>query len=303
MDDRCIFLNMEVNINNINSKLEHLGSIPRLYENETVRLVRSIRLIQELKHIPIYLILFKELEEYNSFIIEALNKMKVTYLFPKLSDKYKNEIKYFQSGFWFIPLTGLLMENTYNYIPGLTESYLVDIYGNIPKIERFGLKLDADMIMLRNPFDNDIFKQCELSRLYTINAYSHKPICGYYDKDFGKDCEERKKYGLYDIQPMSNTCLIYSDLKYNIYNRWYNCLINTDNGYDDLYEEVSFDIEHPFHKNIPFMNFQIGENYLDINKLSEEERKNIYFYHQKMERNYSDLFNYELVLELKKLFK
>lgn len=303
MEDRCIYLNMEVNINNINSNQEHLGKIPRMYENETVRLVKSIRLIPELKHIPIYLILFKPLEDYTPFIIETLNKMKVNYLFPKLSDKYKNEVTNFKSGFWFIPLTGLLMENTYNYIQGLTESYLVDINGDIPKIERFGLKLDADMIMIRNPFETEAFKHSELSRLYTINNYAHKPVCGYYDKDFGKDCEERKKYGIYDIQPMSNTCIIYSDLRYDIYGRWYNCLINTDNGYDDLYEEVSFDIEHPHYKNIPFVNFQIGENYLDINKLTEDERKNIYFYHQKMIRTYADLFNYELILSLKNTFK
>ena len=286
--DRCIFLNMEVNINNINSESEHLGKIPRYYEDETLRLVRSIRLIKELKQLNIYIILFKDISAYGIGLISSLRKLNVTFLFPVLDNKITDNIKSFYSGFWYIPLTGLLMENTRTIKP---TNHLVDENNNIPNLPKFGLKLDADMIMLNNPFETIEFNYSETR---------NKPVCGYYDKDFGSDCKERVIWGLYNIQPMSNTCLIYSNLDSNVYEVWYKVLIEEDTSMNDLFEEVAFDIAWPYTLTIPFKNFQIGENYLDWNKLSRYERSRIYFYHQKYNPNNKEE-EIEIIFKLNKI--
>ena len=280
---------MEVNVNNINSQLEHLGNIPRYYEDETFRLVRSIKLIKELKQIPIYIICFKEIGDYNQSIIISLKKLGVTILIPVLDEKIKNDINNFYSGFWYIPLTGLLMENTRKY-KHFSSNYLVDQFGNIPNIPKYALKLDADMIMLDNPFESVEFK-------YSIKV--DKPVCGYYDKDFGSDCKERTFWAIYDVQPMSNTCLMYTNLENDIYSKWYELLIKEDSDTNDLFEEVAFDYAWPYPNTIPFKNFQIGENYLDWSKLTFEEKHNIYFYHQK----YNDTNREELIEIIFKLNK
>ena len=287
--NNCIFLNMEVNINNINSRSEHLGKIPRYYEDETLRLVRSIKLIKELKYIPIYIICFKEISEYNSSIRDSLKKLGVTILIPVLDEKIKTDINNFYSGFWYIPLTGLLMENT-RKCNHFSSNYLVDQNGDTPNLPKYALKLDADMIMLNNPFESNEFK-------YSVKM--NKPVCGYYDKDFGSDCKERTFWAIYDVQPMSNTCLMYTNLENDIYSKWYELLMKEDSDTNDLFEEVAFDYAWPYLTTIPFKNFQIGENYLDWNKLSFEEKQNIYFYHQK----YNDTNREELIEIIFKLNK
>lgn len=288
-EDKCIFLNMEVNVNNINSQSEHLGKIPRYYEDETFRLVRSIKLIKELKQIPIYIICFKEISEYNPSIMDSLKKLGVTILIPVLDEKIKTDINNFYSGFWYIPLTGLLMENT-RKCNHFSSNYLVDQNGDTPNLPKYALKLDADMIMLNNPFESNEFK-------YSVKM--DKPVCGYYDKDFGSDCKERTFWAIYDVQPMSNTCLMYTNLENDIYSKWYELLMKEDSDTNDLFEEVAFDYAWPYLTTIPFKNFQIGENYLDWNKLSFEEKQNIYFYHQK----YNDTNREELIEIIFKLNK
>lgn len=268
---------MEVNINNINSNQEHLGKIPRYYETETLRLVKSIRILP-LLDIKIFIILFKELEEYNPDILKQLEELKVILLIPKISKTIQNHIANFKSGFWYIPLTGLLMENTVsilNHEATKKKSHLITLDGDIPDIPLYGLKLDSDMVMIQNIFEN---KQILYSNL---DNYS---LVGQYDKDFGSDCEERLKYGIYDTIPMSNTCLIYSNLHWEkIYNKWWNYLIKNDKDKCDLFEEVSFDIIHPIPKRFQGLkNFQVGENYLCAKDLSANELQDIYFYHGKL---------------------
>ena len=272
----CIFFNVETSLDNINSKDEKLGKIPRYYEEEAIRLIKSIR--KFLPNIPIYTIFFKPLERYKNINFFKENSI---ISIPKLDKIYTDQISNFYSGFWFIPLSGFLMENS--RFEKTENNRLYDINGNKIIPEKYGLKLDTDMYMLRDPF-----KKVKIP---------NKPVVCYYDKDFGDDCKERLKYG---IEEMSNTCFIYSDLEQNIYYRWYHFLIDNDIFRDDLYEEVAFDIVFPITKTEPIRNIQIGENYLCWSDLNELERENILFYHQRM-----DSFKIDPILEvkLKKIIK
>lgn len=274
----CIFLNMELNVNNINSNQEHLGKIPRYYETETLRLIKSIRNISSLKDISIYLILFRPYESYDKDIISKLNDLQVTFLIPKIKNTTKKIIDNFKSGFWYIPLSGYLIENTKKIIHSnktKESSHLVKLDNTLPDLPEFGLKLDSDMVMIKNPFN---FKDI----IYNYDI----PVVGQYDKDSGDDCKERLKYGIYDAPnnlPMSNTCLIFSNLNEDVYSKWWQYLIVNDDNYCDLFEEVSFDIVHPIPKGAQgFKNFQVGENYLCAKDLSAEELQDIYFYHGKL---------------------
>src|SRR5574344_1447066 len=105
----CIFFNIETSVDNINSKDQKLGKIPRYYEEEAIRLIKSIKFF--LPKIKIYTILFKDIEKYQDKTIKYLEKNTIISI-AKLSEKIKKEINNFYSGFWFIPLSGLLMENS-----------------------------------------------------------------------------------------------------------------------------------------------------------------------------------------------
>jgi hypothetical protein len=282
--DTAIFFNIETNYDNINSRAENLGKILRKYEDESLRLIKSIRLHKKLKKIKIYVILFKAIDKYNPNTINALNKMKVEILIPKLNSIHEKDIASFYSGFWYIPLTGLLMENT--KLKHFNDSYLLTRSGDIPNIpEKYFLKLDSDMVILKDILKNPIIESAkELNQVCTI----------YYDKDFGEDCKTRLEK--YNIPNLSNTCLIYSTLDKSIYENWYNYLMVNDSGNDDLFEEVSFDIIHPYEKNQKLKNIQIGENYLCKKDLDKNELKNIYFYHGKLAENEE---TYSKIMELK----
>lgn len=303
IENSCIFLNMELNINNINSKLEHLGKIPRLYETETLRLIKSIRGRNELNKIPIYLILFRELHKYNPIVYEELKKLNVTFLFPKLTDKTKETIKTFKNGFMYIPLTGYLVENTKQKIkqPDIEADHLVDIYNRVPELPEYGLKLDSDMVLIQNIFDNPLFLE---------SIETDKPIVGQYDKDFGTDCKERKNNykEIYENRKMSNTCLVFSKLSLPIYTQWWYFLLDTKfANFDDYFEEVAYDVTHEIdNESIGLKNFQIGENYLCYKDLTDDELKDIYFYHGKllMEENFMDKIDFALEILLRiKLIK
>lgn len=281
----CIFLNIETSVDNINSKDQKLGKIPRYYEEEAIRLIKSIKFF--LPKIKIYTILFKDIEKYQDKTIKYLEKNTIISI-PKLSEKIKKEINNFYSGFWFIPLSGLLMENSLDINKEINRLYDLNGVKIIP--EQNALKLDSDMYLLQNPFNIFEFK-------FSLENNLEKPLVCYYDKDFGNDCKERLKYG---INKMSNTCIIFSNLNNNIYNRWYNFLIEEDIYSDDLFEEVSFDILFPYTKTIPIVNIQIGENYLNYQNLNNLEKKKIIFFHQKIEKNIKDI---KILYFLKKIRK
>ena len=280
----CIFFNVETSINNINSKDPNLGAIPRYYEEESIRLIKSIRSFN--KSVNIYTILFKPIEDYNSKTISFLKENAIICI-PKLDDIYTKQIENFYSGFWFIPLTGLLMENSRNLNNQINR--LFDLNGSKIIPEPYGLKLDSDMVMLRNPFNCNTMSHFEMMIMHEaiLDIKSH-PVVGYYDKDFGDDCQERLLLRP-DIPNQSNTCLIFSNLNDTIYKDWYHFLIEEDEENkinNDLFEEISFDILYPYKdKTIPLKNFQIGENYLDYTTLTEDEKEHILFYHQRLDPN------------------
>lgn len=277
INESCIFLNIELDEDNINSKDEKLGTVPRYHEQETIRLIQSIRGHKDLHTIKIYVIMFKPYTSYSETTRMALKDFGVSILIPKLSKELKEKIKYFHSGFWYIPLTGLLIENTRRN-PKVKKDVLFDVNGREVNLPQFGLKLDADMVLIHNPFE----------RLEFVHEHNYKkPVCGYYSQDEIAKDENYQHRLIYGIDNMSNTCLIYSNLDNNHYGKWWEYLINEDDSnQDNSFGEVAFDVTHPFITHtIPLFDFQIGPNYLCPADLDKKAMQNILFYHGKLNEN------------------
>lgn len=306
----CITFNLECDLNNINS-INRPGEdnsspiLPRYYEQEALRLIESIP-----NNVFICIVFLRSLEEYKQDTINYFMKKKNCYLYIKNSKIFKKtklqlQLDNFKSGFWNIPLTGMLIEDytlndrikRYNKCRDIKEEnkdieeepLLIKFIKNDNDIVdpllicEYNVKMDLDMYILdKCKFMNLVYKCID-----SIEHHNKALAVIYYNRlssDYGTDCKIREKYYSDPQTNQSNTCFIISALNATYYKYWYDHLIkleqNTpDNEWSDLLEEVSFDQLYSSEMNYCIQDVQIGENYLCLDDIIMDDLDKIVFYH------------------------
>lgn len=251
---------------NLNEQRGIVFSEKRLYEEEAILCFQNWRARGgQFKDIPIYSYCptRNTISEKTRLEFEKLN---VTYI-----EKYHEETEDFFSGFLNVPFCGALFENI------LTEDILIHI--------------DLDMNLIRElPKD-----------LVDSVAENQFVLVGQYDDESAKD---QRRLGADWDNPL-DTGFIISHRESGFYKFFYKNLIELvktqgdqrwkencsdqplyfleEYVIDKAYNELEFPIR-------PVARYQIGEGYAKVRTFSDEELKNVYFWHEHIlyEKSYYD---------------
>lgn len=178
-------------------------------------------------------------------------ELNVTYI-----EEYQPITETFISGFLNVPLVGMLLEDR------LTEDVLI--------------KIDLDMNLIK-PLPEELVNGDVL-------------VCGQYD-DY---CTAQQRTVANGWANPFDTGFTISKRKSGFYKFFFQVLTDTMNNYDSNWEEVrkvsgdyyleEYVMDKIYNNNLwpvkPIQRYQIGEWYTPVAKFSDEELKNVYFWHE-----------------------
>ena len=228
----------------------------RLYEDEALLCFESWRRNGGwLKDLPIYVFC----PTNNTISAETraeLEKLNVVYI-----EEYRKETESFLSGFWNVPLCGMLFEER------LSEDVLIHT--------------DLDMNLIQ-PLPKEMLDSV---------LEKNDVICGQYDDVSALD---QRKIGEDWVNPMDTGFLI-SARTSGFYKFFYENLMDlTATGGDERWKKNCSDFpswfleEYVIDKAVnegtfpirPVQKYQLGEGYAKIGEFSDEELKKVYFWHE-----------------------
>ncbi|WP_408098569.1 hypothetical protein ACJVC5_06550 [Peredibacter sp. HCB2-198] len=247
---------IESNENCINSQRGITFSHKRLYEDEAVLCFKSWRENGGwLKDIPIYTYCPSR-NVVSETTKEEMKKYNVTYI-----ENFLPETDGFFSGFWNVPLCGKIFEET------LSEDVLIHI--------------DLDMKLIK-PLPQELVDSV-LNNDYVI--------CGQYDDESSKS---QRKIGNDWKNPLDTGFLI-SNRKTKFYKFFYEALSEITKTKGDarwkekcsdwpLYFLEEYVIDKAYNEQNypirPIQKYQVGEGYAKISTYTDEELRNVYFWHE-----------------------
>lgn len=247
---------IESNENCINSQRGITFSHKRLYEDEAVLCFKSWRENAGwLKDIPIYTYCPSR-NVVSEKTKEEMKRYNVTYI-----ENFLPETDGFFSGFWNVPLCGKIFEET------LTEDVFIHI--------------DLDMKLIK-PLSQDLVDSV------LTNDFV---ICGQYDDESSKS---QRKIGNDWKNPL-DTGFIISNRKTGFYKFFYESLSEITKTKGDarwkekcsdwpLYFLEEYVIDKAYNEQNypirPIQKYQVGEGYAKISTYTDEELRNVYFWHE-----------------------
>lgn len=247
---------IESNENNLNEQRGIIFSEKRLYEDEAILCFKNWREKGGwLKDIPIYTYCPTK-NTVTEKTKEEFKKLNVTYI-----ENYLPETESFASGFMNVPLCGKVFEET------LTEDVLIHI--------------DLDMNLIR-PLPESLVKSVLDNQFVLV---------GQYDDISAK---EQRKLGEGWDNPL-DTGFIISHRQSNFYAFFYKALVEMTAIKGDsrwkqfcsdqpLYFLEEYVIDKAYNEKefpvVPIKRYQIGEGYAKVNTFTDEELKNVYFWHE-----------------------
>lgn len=247
---------IESNENCINSQRGISFSHKRLYEDEAILCFKSWRENGGwLKDIPIY--------AYcpSRNVVSEKTKVEMTKYNVRYIENFLAETESFFSGFWNVPLCGKIFEET------LTEDIFIHI--------------DLDMKLIK-PLPQELVDSV-LSNEFII--------CGQYDDESSKS---QRKIGNDWKNPL-DTGFIISNRKSDFYKYFYENLSEITKTKGDarwkekcsdwpLYFLEEYVIDKAYNENNypirPIQKYQVGEGYAKISTYTDEELRNVYFWHE-----------------------
>lgn len=247
---------IESNENSINNQRGFQFEHKRLYEDEAILCFKSWRENGGwLKDIPIYTYCPTR-NVISQKTKDEMAQYNVTYI-----EKYHPATENFFSGFWNVPLCGMLYEEM------LTEDILIHI--------------DLDMKLIK-PLPRELVDSVKTKEF---------TICGQYDDESSKS---QRKIGDDWHNPL-DTGFIISHRESGFYKFFHESLTEiTKTMGDDRWKEkcsdwpIHFLEEYVMDKAYnelnypikPIQKYQVGEGYAKISTYTDEELKNVYFWHE-----------------------
>lgn len=257
---------IESNENNLNEQNGIVFSEKRLYEDEAVLCFENWRKNAGwLKDIAIYCFC------PTKNVITEKTKKKFKELNVNYIEKYLSETETLDSGFWIVPLCGMKLEEE------LTEDIFIHI--------------DLDMNLIK-----------PLSESLVHSVLEQKAtLVGQYDDESAK---EQRKIGTDWDNPL-DTGFIISLRNSHFYKYFYEKLMELAKTKGDerwrencsdqpLYFLEEYVIDKAYNEKqipiLPIKRYQVGEGYASVKTFSDEELKNVYFWHEHMlyEKGYYD---------------
>lgn len=252
MNKYALIAAIESDKKNLNNQ-KNIIKIDRMYEQESISCFTSWRKNADwLKDIPIY-VLCPTKNTIKEETKKCFEKLNVVYI-----EEYHNIVEKFTSGFLNIPFVGKLFEER------LTEDVLI--------------KIDLDMNLIK-PLPQSLVD-------------SKQVICGQYD-DY---CTKQQRQLKENWTNPFDTGFMISNRKSGIYALWFNMVMNIleDEEKDkewlsvksqtgDYYLE-EYVIDKIFNEKLsdikPIQKYQIGEWYTPVSEFTDDELKNVYFWHE-----------------------
>lgn len=257
---------IESNENNLNEQNGIIFCEKRLYEDEAILCFENWRKNGGwLKDIPIYVFC------PTKNTISEKTKKRFLELNVNYIEKYLPETEELDSGFWIVPLCGMKLE----------EELVEDVF----------IHIDLDMNLIR-PLPQ------ELVNYVALNA---ETLVGQYDDESAK---EQRKIGIDWDNPL-DTGFIISKRESRFYKFFYENLMKLakekgdqrwkDNCNDQpMYFLEEYVIDKAYNEKTypiaPIKRYQVGEGYASVKTFSDDELRNVYFWHEHIlyEKDYYD---------------
>ena len=257
---------IESNENNLNEQNGIIFCEKRLYEDEAILCFENWRKNGGwLKDIPIYVFC------PTKNTISEKTKKRFLELNVNYIEKYLPETEELDSGFWIVPLCGMKLE----------EELVEDVF----------IHIDLDMNLIR-PLPQE---------LVNYVALNDETLVGQYDDESAK---EQRKIGIDWDNPL-DTGFIISKRESRFYKFFYENLMKLakekgdqrwkDNCNDQpMYFLEEYVIDKAYNEKTypiaPIKRYQVGEGYASVKTFSDDELRNVYFWHEHIlyEKDYYD---------------